>query len=431
MANQSIVTIEQWFTEGWRLYKQHPVTFFFASLLGVLICIPPALLFFAVPLSVGGPPAFFVNPLHVAWHPLAFFFAGLLGTLIFIPPAFLFFAAPFYAGLYCMALRAMRGEKARIRDIFKGFRRYWGALFLWWLSLIAFIVLGTTGIGILVVPLLWAISMLALPLLIDQRQDLGSAFGAAFKVVFTWKNCARFWLYGLAVSLVSCLGILGFFFGLFITVPLGVCIQVVAYRDIFKPEEAIQQEVSEPWQEYPFKLKAKYIGPVSRIRDIRNQIFEQIHSADDSVKSLLEGSIEHIDNVFAKAAHLSHRLQQIDDYLETTSMQTLHVEKTEITRKLAEAPNAAVYAQYEEALHTLEERIENHARLEELREQIDARLMTIRVSLDNTHAKIIRIRTTEISNAQLESDDVSKALRDLQIEMDALLKSLDEMSETA
>ena len=386
MASQPMVTIEQWFTEGWKLYKRHPVTFFFASLLGALIC---------------------------------------------IPPAFLFFAAPLYAGLYYMALKAMRGEKPRIRDMFRGFHRYWGALFLWWLFLIAFIVLCTTAVGILVTPLLWAISMLAFPLLIDERKGVGAAFGAAFKVVFTWKNCARFWLYGLIVPLVSLLGVLGFFFGLFITFPLAVCIQVIAYRDIFKPEEAFQQEVLEPWQEYPFKLKAKYIGQISRIRELRNQIFEQIHSADDGVKPLLEGSIEHIDNVFAKAARLSHRLQQIDDYLETTSMQMLHNEKTEITRKLAESPNVAVYAQYEEALRTLEERIENHGQLEELRKQIDARLTTIRVSLDNTHAKIIRIRTTEISNAYLESDDVSRALRDLQIEMDALLKSLDEMSEAA
>ena len=386
MANQPIVTTEQWFTEGWKLYKRHPVVFFFTSLLGAIIC---------------------------------------------IPPAFLFFAAPLYAGLYYMALKGMRGEKPRIRDIFKGFHRYWGALFLWWLFLIAFIVLCTTAIGILVTPLLWAISMLAFPLLIDERKGVGAAFGAAFKAVFTWKNCARFWLYGLAVPLVSCLGVLGFFFGIFITVPLAVCVQVIAYRDIFKPEEAFQQEVLEPWQEYPFELKAKDIGPISQIRELRNQIFEQIHAANDSVKPLLEDSIEHIDNVLAKAAHLSHRLQQIDNYLETTSMQTLHVEKTEITRKLAESPNVAVYAQYEEALQTLEERIENHGQLEELREQINARLMTIRVSLDNTHAKIIRIRTTEISNARLESDDVSRALRDLQIEMDALLKSLDEMSETA
>ena len=385
MANQPTVTIEQWFTEGWKLYKRHPVTFFCASFIGALIC---------------------------------------------IPPAFLFFAAPLYAGLYGMALKSMRGEKPRIRDIFKGFQRYWGALFLWWLSLIAFILLCTTAIGILVTPLLWTIAMLAFPLLIDERKAVGSAFGAVFKAVFTWKNWARFWLYGLLVPCVSFLGVLGFFFGLFITVPLAVCIQVIAYRDIFKPEEAFQQEVLEPWQKYPFKLKAKYIGPISQIRDLRNQIFEQIHAANDSVKLLLEDSIEHIDNVCTKAAHLSQHLQQIDDYLEATNMQTLHTEKIEITKKLAEAPNAAVYAQYEEVLYALEERIENRGKLEALREQVDARLMMIRVSLENTHAKIIRIKTTEISNAQLESDDVYRALQDLQIEMDALLKSLDEMSET-
>ena len=386
MASQSIVTIERWFTEGWKLYKRQPVTFFFASCVSALIC---------------------------------------------IPPAFLFFAAPLYAGLYYMALKAGRGEKARIRDIFTGFHRYWAAVFLWWLFLIAFIVLCTTAVGILVTPLLWAISMLAFPLLIDERKDVGSAFGTAFKTVFTWKNCARFWLYGLVVPFVACLGVLGFFFGLFITVPLAVCIQVIAYRDIFKPDEAFQQEVLEPWQKYPFKLKAKYIGPISQIRELRNQIFEQIHAANDSVKPLLEDSIEHIDNVCTKAALLSQHLQQIDEYSKTTNLQRLHTEKIEITRKLAESPNAAVYAQYEEVLYALEERIENHGKLEALREQIDARLMMIRVSLDNTHAKIIRIKTTEVSNAQLESDDVSRALQDLQIEMDALLKSLDEMAEAA
>ena len=386
MAHQPTITIEQWFVEGWRLYKRNPITFFFASLLGALICFPPAILFFAGPL---------------------------------------------YAGLHYMALKAMRGEKPRIRDMFRGFRRYWGALFLWWLSVITFVVLGTTAIGILVTPLLWAITTLAFPLLIDERKSVGSAFGAALKVVFTWKNGARFWLYGLLVPLVSFLGILGFFFGLFITLPVAVCVQVIAYRDMFKPEEAFQQEMSQPLQGYPFKLKARYIRPISQMSELRTQIFEQIHSSDDSIKPLLIDSIEHIDNVFTKTAHLSYRQQQIDDYLNTTNMQTLHIEKMEITRKLAESPNTTVYAQYEEALRTLEERIENHERLEDLGKQIDARLTTIRVSLESTHTKIIRIRATDITNTNLESDDVSTALRDLQIEMDALLKSLDEVSETA
>ena len=140
---------------------------------------------------------------------------------------------------------------------------------------------------------------------------------------------------------------------------------------------------------------------------------------------LLEDSIEAVDNVFARADRLSQRLQEIDAYLKTTNMQTLNTEKIEITRKREESPNAAVSAQYEEALRTLEERIENHGRLEALREQINAQLVTIRMSLGNMQAKIIRIKTTEISNAHLESNDVSETLQNLQIETDALLETLD------
>ena len=406
MANQPTVTIERWFTEGWQLYKRYPATFSFASFVGGLICIPPAFLLSAIPI-----------------------FPDIVRNAVLF-----LFAAPLYAGLHYMALRAMRGEEPRIPDIFEGFRRYWRIAYLWCLlSLIVFIMFGITQVGVLAVPLLWAIALLAFPLLIDEGQDVGSAFRSAFNAMFAFtsqdwqeslKNCARFWLYGLIVVLVSGVGIFGVFFGLFITIPFAVCVQVIAYRDIFK-------DAPEPRQEHSFTPQAQNIGPISQIRELCNQIIEQIGSASDEVKPLLEDSIESVDNVFAKADRLSQRLQEIDAYLKITNMQTLNAEKIEITRKREEAPNAAVSAQYGEALRTLEERIENHGRLEELKEQISAQLVTIRVSLGNMQAKIIRIKTTEISNARLESDDVSQTLQNLQIETDALLESLDEVSETA
>ena len=53
MANQPTVTIERWFTEGWKLYKRHPVTFFFASCVSALICIPPGFSVFRRPTVCG------------------------------------------------------------------------------------------------------------------------------------------------------------------------------------------------------------------------------------------------------------------------------------------------------------------------------------------------------------------------------------------
>ena len=405
MANQPAVTIEKWFTEGWQLYKRYPAAFSFASFVGGLICIPLAFLLSAIPI-----------------------FPDIVRNA-----ALFLFAAPLYAGLHYMALKAMRGEEPRIPDIFEGFRQYWRIAYLWCLlSLIVFIMLNITQVGVLVVPLLWAIALLVFPRLIDEGQDIGSAFSAAFNAMFTFtsqdwqeslKNLGRFWLYGLVVVLVSCVGVLGALFGLFITIPFAVCVQVIAYRDIFK-------EAPEPRQEYSFTPQAQNIGPISQIRELCNQIIEQVRSASDEVKPLLEDSIGAVDNVFAKADRLSQRLQEIDAYLKTTNMQTLNTEKIEITRKREEAPNAAVSAQYGEALRTLEERIENHGRLEELKEQINAQLVTIRMSLGNMQAKIIRIKTTEISNARLESNDVSETLHNLQIETDALLETLDESAET-
>ena len=386
MANQPTVAIEKWLTDGWKLYKQNRFTFFFASLLAAPLC---------------------------------------------IPPLFIFFSGPLYAGLCGMAIQSMRGGDPRIRDIFKGFGRYWAAFFLWLIFPVSLILLCAPPIGILFVPLLWATSMLALPLLIDQGQAGGSAFRTAIKTVLTWKNWWRFWLYGLALTFISLMGIFGFLIGLLITLPFAACAQAIAYRDIFKPEEAFRADIAQPWQKYPFKLNAKYSGPISRIRELHDRIFEEIHSANASIKSLLAGSIEDLNSVFAKAADLMSRLQQIENYLLTTTFQKLHAEKAEITMKLGESSNPTVYSHYREALKVIEERIENHERLEDLSAQITAQLTTLRVSLDNAYAKIIRIKTTEISNARFASDDVSHELRNLQIEMDALLSSLDEMVRSA
>ena len=337
---------------------------------------------------------------------------------------------------------ALKSKKPRIRDLFKGFRRYWSTLVLWWLLyLIPLLMLFITWKSILVAPLFSAIALLAFPIFIDKRQTVASAYSTAFKAIFTftwqdwWGSLKKFglwWLYGLLAPIVAHVGIWGLVIGLFFTVPFVVCFQVSVYRDTFQSDKTFQQGVLELWQEYPFNLKAKYIEPLSRIRDRHHQIIEQIHSANDSIKPLLESSIENLNSVCTKAIHLNQHLQQIGDYLETTDRQMLQNEKIKIMRrKSEEPPNTEVYAQYREALGTLEEQMENHGRLEELKEQIHAQLVTIRTSLGSTHAKIIRIRTAEISDTHLKSDDVSADLQDLQIEIDALLESLDGIEKSA
>lgn len=436
--NRPIVTIEKWLTEGWKVYKRAPFTFSFATMLGVLILPIAVIVIFRL---MGGP---------LDWAPA-------VGTLISIPLFSLLFIPPLYTGLYYMALKSMRGNKPRIRDIFRGFKRYWGGLALWVISIVGTILLCLIPVGQLCIPLLWAITMLAFPLLIDQKMTIGAAFSTACKTVLTWQNFWRFWLQALffvfisffgfigfgisclfitmpsianAQVIISFVGLIGFGVCIFITVPFIACAQVVGYRDIFKPEEVLESEPGRFWQEYPFKLKAEYLGLISRIRDLRGQIFDQIERSSERIKPMFEPSIEHIEGVFSKAIALIRRLQEIETYLQTTDVEVLHGERSEIHVKITTSNSAQVASQYEEALKAVEERLANHEQLETLAAQIHAQLATIQASLDSTLAKIVRIRTSELSNERFESDNVSGELQSLRIEMDALLESLDEMART-
>ena len=409
--NRPIVTIEKWLTEGWKVYKRAPFTFSFATMLGVLIF-----------------PTIAIVILELTGVPLVF--ASVAGTLISIPLLSLFFIPPLYAGLYYMALKSMRGNKPHIGDIFRGFKWYWGGFALWVISIVGTILLCLILAGQLCIPLLWAITMLAFPLLIDQRLTVGAAFSTACKTVLTWQNFWRFWLQALFFVFISFVGFIGFGVCIFITMPFIVCAQVVGYRDIFKPEEVLESEPGRFWQEYPFKLKAEYLGLISRIRDLRGQIFDQIERSSERIKPMFEPSIEHIEGVFSKAIALIRRLQEIETYLQTTDVEVLHGERSEIHVKITTSNSAQVASQYEEALKAVEERLVNHEQLETLAAQIHAQLATIQASLDNTLAKIVRIRTAELSNERFESDNVSGELQNLRIEMDALLESLDEMART-
>ena len=424
--NQPTVAIEKWLTEGRKIHKRYQFTFFFASFMGTIICTPLSIVFVGFVGSrlwmftsdaVGGSSAFGGSAYPWVFAPAAIISAPLLLVLF----------GPLYAGLCFMGLKSMRGEKPRIRDIFKGFDRFWGTCFLWLIVPAGIFIFVSTGAGVLLVPLLWATAMLAFPLLIDQNLGVFAAMSAAFRTVFTWKNWWRFWFFGLALTFLGYIGIVVFGIGIFISLPLAICAQMIAYREIFKPEEVLLNEATYSGDQYSSMLKAQYIRLISQMRELRDRIFEAIDSANEGVKPLLESSIEHIGGVVSKAVELINRLQQIEDYLQTSSVQNLYREREEIEGKLSNANNAGVAFQYEEALKVLRERLANHEHLTNLAAQIRAQLTTIRISLDNALAKIIRVKTTEIGNASFESDGVSKELQNLRLEMDALLESLNEI----
>lgn len=329
---------------------------------------------------------------------------------------------PFHAGLCYMGLKAMRGQSPRIRDMFIGFKRYWEISLIWLVFPVGVAMISASGGGaLLFVPLLWAMGMLVIPLFIDRELSVKTAISAAFDTVFTRKNWWRFWLFGMGLFCLSYIGIAVCVIGVCYTLPFSICAQMIAYNEIFRDNEKVFETVAPSGNQ---RL-------LSQIIQHRNKILTAIDSANEGTKSLLESSIEQIGGVVSKAVDLVSRLDQIEEYLKAASEQSLRREKDEIDAKIAATSNSSVVIQYQEVLKALNERLANHKQMKDLAAKIRAQLTTIRISLDNTLAKIIQIKTVDVNIASLERDGFSRDLQSLRDEMEVLLESLNEMERSS
>jgi hypothetical protein len=205
---------------------------------------------------------------------------GGLANIPFVGPIFsianFVCSGPLIGGLFYMFLRVNRGEPAEIGDIFSGFRRAFGQLFLG--VLIPGLLIGLCLIPVVVIfivkliPVIGELSHLhpgqpvdpavvdalksalltalpvalvcaipatylsvcwkfTLPLIVDREMD----FGAAMKL--SWKKVNQHWwqVFGLTV-LIGLLNIVGLCLccvGVFFTIPIGFAALMIAYETIF------------------------------------------------------------------------------------------------------------------------------------------------------------------------------------------------------
>jgi hypothetical protein len=195
-------------------------------------------------------------------------FVGMLVSL-----ASFVIAGPLMGGVFYLFIRAIRGEPAEIGDIFSGFRRSFGHLFLGTLvpglliglCLLPFIIVfaikfvplvghlhsGSTpdretveaikSVLLTSLPVLFVCMIPAtylgvcwkftLPLIVDKQLDFWTAMGASWKMV----NKHWFHVFGLIVliGLLNLAGMLVCCVGLLFTFPVGVAALMYAYETIF------------------------------------------------------------------------------------------------------------------------------------------------------------------------------------------------------
>jgi len=135
---------------------------------------------------------------------------------------------PLMAGAFIVALRTLKGRPQPFGAFFHGFKAFL-PLFLY--SLVAGLLIGLGSL--LIIPgiylgVAWCWSTL---LIVDRGMDFWPAMAASMKVVNKnfWGTLA--WL--LVSGLLGSAGALACGFGLLVTLPWAICMQVVAYKHIF------------------------------------------------------------------------------------------------------------------------------------------------------------------------------------------------------
>jgi len=218
------VNIGSCLSRGWALFKQNAGLLIGAALVAFLtVAVIEGLL--SVLLRPAG---FSRNQMQFGFHFTQEMFVRMaVGSI----PSFLVYPA-LYAGYYFLVLKLIRGQSASVADLFTGFRFHY----------LQIVVAGfLTGILALIGTLLCIIPgiylgvawIFTLPLIVDRDLGFWEAMELGRKAV-----TQDWWSVFCVVLLLGGLAILGFLaccIGLFVAIPVGVCMLMYAYEDIFPP----------------------------------------------------------------------------------------------------------------------------------------------------------------------------------------------------
>jgi hypothetical protein len=193
-ASSSTISLGDWLSGGWKIYKENWMLMSVASFIGAILS------------------------------------ASTLGIM----------AGPLLIGLYGMAFKTMRGERPEMADLFNFKGRFLQAFLA---ALIFFLIhAGFTGAGrggplsgifsFLITPLLTATFSLTLPLILERRLDVANAVNEVGRIIFS-RDALMWWVVGLVFATIGAAGVVGCGIGVFITLPWIISSSAVAYRDVF------------------------------------------------------------------------------------------------------------------------------------------------------------------------------------------------------
>jgi hypothetical protein len=191
---QAHISLGEWLSGGWEIYKENAAVMSFASLIAMAIT------------------------------------AGTAGVL----------GGPLLMGLLGMAFKTMRGERPLMRDLFDWRGRFLQSFLTGLVFVVAQWALSAAGngngfirlAGLGVMPFLAILVGFAMSLVLERGTDVVNSLNEAAKVIFS-RDAFMWWVVGLVFTAITFGGFLGCGVGVLVTLPWMISSSAVAYRDVF------------------------------------------------------------------------------------------------------------------------------------------------------------------------------------------------------
>jgi hypothetical protein len=188
------VSLSEWLSGGWRIYKENAGILSLASFVSLLLS------------------------------------TMTIGIL----------SGPLLMGLYRMVFKSMRGERPEMNDLFNWEGRFFQAFLVSIVSMAIYGGLAGAGsnspffvvVNFLVTPILTVLLGFTMPMLLDRKMDIAAAINEVGKQIFS-RDALMWWIVGLVFAFLIPVGCIGCGVGFFVTFPWILCSAALGYARFF------------------------------------------------------------------------------------------------------------------------------------------------------------------------------------------------------
>ena len=193
-AGQTHISLGDWLSGGWQVYKENGALMSVASLVAIAIT------------------------------------AGTAGVL----------GGPLLMGLLRMAFKTMRGERPVMGDLFDWHGRFLQSFLTGLIFLVAQLALGAAGnsngllklLSLGAIPFLSILLAFTMSMVLELGTDVVNSINAAAKLIFS-RDAFMWWVVGLVFAAITAGGFIACGIGFLVTLPWMISASAVAYRDVF------------------------------------------------------------------------------------------------------------------------------------------------------------------------------------------------------